>query len=209
MIQHDGANPMSSPPAGGPQPGLVALKDYLIATYGGTNLGIYVDRVKRGGTTASLHRDGRALDWRHENIAIREAACAFMIVNADLLQIQAIHFYELSKIWTPYGWRHATGESFGETYAKWLHIERSLIGSADTRPINEILQTTTPHEDDEEPEMEYWKTSTNLYLVGAGDPIPVTGSEKRDYDAQRAAKKLPAISTLVVPDRWIKIAGPD
>lgn len=48
--------------AGGPTPGAVALRDVCTAAFGVTDLGIYANRPVRGGSTLSVHAEGRAWD---------------------------------------------------------------------------------------------------------------------------------------------------
>src|SRR5699024_708330 len=50
----------------GPQPGAWGAMDYFLAAYkskGGVNTGIYNCRSVRGGSTTSLHGEGRAADF--------------------------------------------------------------------------------------------------------------------------------------------------
>lgn len=50
-------------PTNGPQPGALALKDWIVANYPDLkSLGIYVNRPVRGGRTLSTHAEGRAID---------------------------------------------------------------------------------------------------------------------------------------------------
>ncbi len=53
----------STGPKGGPQPGAVALRDWVLSTYpAASDLGIYNPRRVRGGLSWSIHADGRAVD---------------------------------------------------------------------------------------------------------------------------------------------------
>ena len=170
-IVYDPAPPYPAPAHGGPYPGLVELQSYLIGHYGGTSLGIYVDRPMRGSNSPSLHRDGRALDWRHDDLNVRAEVCTFLIANSEALQIQAIHHYFTSQIWHPItGWHHATGPSFGDPSARWLHIERNYQGARDTRHIGEIVAPVTPPlpTPKKDAPVELWNLpGHSLWLVGA------------------------------------------
>lgn len=154
FIKYDAAPGWSHPSAGSTRPGLVALKDFLLKRYGGTYLGGFVDRAMNGGSNPSLHRDGRAIDWRQDNEHTRVAAAEYLIAHADELQIQRIHDYENNRIWycgdtgsgqKSRGWHTANGgESFGESWAKWLHIEMNYKGALDIRSIENRIGPTAP-----------------------------------------------------------------
>ena len=150
MIRTDPANPWTTPAAGRAQPGLTLLLGHLIATFGGSSNGIYVNRPMRGSSRPSLHRDGRALDWLQPDDRLRAQGAEFCAQHAEALQVQEIHRYKESLAWNPReDWHRATGEAFGAAWAGWIHVERNLVGSADTRPIEEILYVPEPEPEDD------------------------------------------------------------
>lgn len=84
-------------------PNLVLLRDYLIATWGGQNLGIY-GAMPKGATYIRTHYNGAALDWRYENPGPgKDFAQAFilrwLIDYSHELGIQSIHDYVNRRIW--------------------------------------------------------------------------------------------------------------
>jgi lysophospholipase L1-like esterase len=50
--------------ARGPQPGAIAVRDWLKRNVPGSSFGIYNCRNVRGGSSLSLHAEGRAVDWK-------------------------------------------------------------------------------------------------------------------------------------------------
>lgn len=137
-LTYDPANPWSSPPAGREQPGLQALRSYVLARWGGIDAGIYADRAVRSGTTPSLHRDGRAWDWQQADRATFLAALTWLIVNADAIGIQRVIDYGASRVWTTgAGWAPFTGYGAG-TLPNW-HAEMTWEAALDTATIPERL----------------------------------------------------------------------
>ncbi|HEX8074239.1 MAG TPA: N-acetylmuramoyl-L-alanine amidase [Thermoleophilaceae bacterium] len=74
--------------ARGPQPGTIRLRDEFRRRYSGRSMGIFNCRPVRGGTTLSLHGEGRALDWGLNANDPTELAAANAIV-AELLATDA------------------------------------------------------------------------------------------------------------------------
>ncbi|HEX8647503.1 MAG TPA: N-acetylmuramoyl-L-alanine amidase [Thermoleophilaceae bacterium] len=74
--------------ARGPQPGTIRLRDEFRRRYVGRSMGIFNCRPVRGGTTLSLHGEGRALDWGLNANDETERAAADAIV-AELLATDA------------------------------------------------------------------------------------------------------------------------
>ena len=127
-----------------PSPNLQALQRYLINTYGGSGLGIYVVRVKTGGTTWSSHAFGAALDWGYASRADALAAIDFLIVNFELLGVQMIVDEGYDRTWKCWrdelggpGWK--PGKVVGG--GNWLHIETTPLWWGDAQPIVERLNT--------------------------------------------------------------------
>lgn len=205
MIQSDPANPWTVPASGYAQPGLTILLGYLIAAYGGSSNGIYVDRPMRGSRRPSLHRDGRALDWLQPDDTARARGALFCAEQAELLQVQEIHRYKESLAWNPTeGWHHATGEAFGEPWANWIHVERNLAGSADTRSIDEILHAAQPAPiEDEDMAEHYFTNDTGAIHWWTGSRlVPLNNAEMRGaIDASRKAQGLPALVPQQVKDK--------
>lgn len=122
-----------------PSPNLVAINDYLCKRWGGSNVGIFVKRPIKGGSSPSSHSFGAALDWRYGDTVgarhkIESEVLPFLIENSVELGIQAIHDYYGCRVWrsvrvpaSQRGWRTQTvgsqGGAMGQSWAKWLHIE--------------------------------------------------------------------------------------
>jgi hypothetical protein len=93
-------------------PNLLALRDHLLATYGGQFLGCYNPRPITGGTAWSSHAFGAAIDWgyggRHKGPGrqvMLEQVLPWLITNAQLLGVQQIHDYGGNRYWQNYrGW---------------------------------------------------------------------------------------------------------
>ncbi|CAN5824828.1 hypothetical protein BH20ACT4_BH20ACT4_04710 [soil metagenome] len=129
--------------------GMASLKDYVISRWGGADLGCLAKppRVMRGGTLPSLHCWGIAWDWRWANPgpgrATADQVIDFCIEHAGPLGIQAVHDYEQCRYWKSYaGWQDATNSAstgFGQSWAQWLHIERTWAAANDGRRIDQAL----------------------------------------------------------------------
>ncbi len=107
-------------------PNLVALNDYLVKRFGGTNLGIYNRREVRSGGAPSSHSFGAALDYRYDsrNEATKHIL-PWLVKNSKELGIQVIQDYVGCAIWSPHkGWRIVGKDGeFGQSWATWFHIE--------------------------------------------------------------------------------------
>lgn len=129
--------------------GMVALKGYVMSRWGGTDLGCLAKppRVMLGGTRPSLHCWGMAWDWRWANPgpgrAIADEVIEFCLDNTGPLAIQAVHDYVRCRYWKSYaGWQDATNSAssgFGQSWAQWLHIERTWAAANDDRSIQQAL----------------------------------------------------------------------
>jgi hypothetical protein len=121
-------------PARGPQPGTVALKDYILGRWPMFHsLGIYNNRPVRGSTSLSVHAEGRAFDCGvgpGEGLWGSELA-EWCVQNSPFLQIQQVIWN--GRIWTSYvdsqGWRRYTGSAGPHT--DHVHIEQNRIGATE------------------------------------------------------------------------------
>lgn len=107
-------------------PNLVALNDFLVKRFGGTNLGIYNKREVRSGGAPSSHSFGAALDFRYQtHNEATSKIIPWLVKNSKELGIQVIQDYVGCAIWTPgKGWRIVDKDGeFGQRWATWLHIE--------------------------------------------------------------------------------------
>lgn len=136
-------------------PALVSLKDYLIPTFGGADLGLYGVRKVRGSLFAwSSHSFGSAWDYSYRGLPreVAEKVIAFLISNSEELGIQAIHDYMNSRIWHADrsgdkngGWKNQRKdkEGMGQPWGDWLHIEVNERKWADGRSVLEKLGSDT------------------------------------------------------------------
>lgn len=129
--------------------GMSALKSFVLSTYSGADLGCLAQppREVRGGGSTSLHSWGIAWDWRWANPgpgrAVADQVIGFCLEHTGPLGIQAVHDYEACKYWKSYnGWNQATNNpstGFGQSWAQWLHIERTWAAANDARSIGDAL----------------------------------------------------------------------
>jgi hypothetical protein len=125
--------------------GMSQLRTYVLGRWQGADLGILSipPRVMRGGSSPSLHNWGMAWDWRWANPgpgrATADEVIDFCLSNAGSLGIQGVHDYEACRYWKSYqGWDDATpspSSGFGQSWAQWLHIERTWAAANDSRSI--------------------------------------------------------------------------
>lgn len=125
-------------------PALVALRVYIIATYGGADLGIYGVRSTRNGKATSTHSFGAAWDWsyRGKGRAAADSVIELLINNSAELGVQAIHDYLNCRIWhAGRGWKAQRPDQFGmgQTWGDWLHVEVNERQWADDRPVEAKL----------------------------------------------------------------------
>lgn len=122
----------------GPSPGAKALMAWYLGTFarqGGTNLGIYNCRTVRGGSTRSLHGEGRALDFGvnpHGAEYGRLLAERLRMVSGEL-GIQCIIWDR--RIWSgaypDAGWRPYTGTNAHRDH---IHLELTRQAAATLTP---------------------------------------------------------------------------
>ncbi len=131
--------------------GMKALRSYTLKRWGGKNMGILANppRSFRGSSSSpSLHNWGMAYDWRFANPgpgrAAADEAMEFLIEHASDLGVQAIHDYSGGRYWKNHaGWKKGTTSSttgMGQSWAEWLHIERTWAGANDERTIETVLR---------------------------------------------------------------------
>ncbi len=132
-------------------PGMKALRSYTLKRWGGKNMGILANppRSFRGSSSSpSLHNWGMAYDWRFANPgpgrAAADEAIEFLIDRASDLGVQAIHDYSGGRYWkNRAGWKKGTTSGttgMGQSWAEWLHIERTWAGANDERTIETVLR---------------------------------------------------------------------
>ncbi len=129
--------------------GMTSLKGYVISRWGGTDLGCLSKPPRKmlGGTSPSLHCWGIAWDWRWANPgpgrATADEVIEFCLDHTGPLAIQAVHDYVNCRYWKSYaGWQDATNSAstgFGQSWAQWLHIERTWAAANDERSIQKVF----------------------------------------------------------------------
>lgn len=152
---------------GGPQPGALALVARWTRDTRLPNYGIYNCRAVRGGTTRSLHSEGRAADLAAnahdpQQRAVMERFVAWLIAHANELGVQYIIWnrrsWHCSKGWRPY-----TGVSPHTDHA---HVELRWSGAKhpslmwlddSTQPAGGFLMALN---DDQQGEVYHLVTST-------------------------------------------------
>lgn len=129
---------------------------YTMARWpGGSDRGALTNppRSIRNGSTPSMHNWGVAWDWRWEpgpGRAAAEAVIDFFTSNATALNVQAVHDYVSGRYWkNNAGWRTAdlskgAKTGFGQSWAQWLHIERTWAAANDPAPIAQLLSGAGP-----------------------------------------------------------------
>lgn len=126
-------------------PNLVALKDYLIKRWGGTNVGILSKRPIHGGSAPSTHTFGAALDWRYgsmDRVVMEREVFPFLIENSLELGVQMIADYLKCRIWTPSkGWHKVPPNRYGmgAAWGTWLHIETNKTQWKNNTPVSNRL----------------------------------------------------------------------
>jgi hypothetical protein len=83
--------------SGGPSAGTTALKAYVDYWYDGTSDGIYNCRNVRGGSSLSLHAEGRALDWHLNSAVAAEKAQGDKLVAAMLASDESGNKWALAR----------------------------------------------------------------------------------------------------------------
>ena len=143
--------------------------NYLLATWGGQNIGCYNPRPVRGGGSPSTHWSGAAIDWRYQNPGIGRTrmlneVMPWLLNNSLELGLQAVHDYAGMRIWRPpgtsgrptspspdCGWRPNSGSNMNPS-STWLHLECLNTRWSDARSVQEMMSTvpTIPIGDDDD-----------------------------------------------------------
>lgn len=142
----------------GPEPGARALMAWFLGAYselGGVNSGIYNCRAVRGGSTTSLHGEGRACD-----LGIRPYSAAYgwelanlLVGHSGALGIQCVIWDR--KIWSgsyaDRGWRNYGGVN---PHVDHLHVEltRQAARTLTAERIHEVLGSGSEGDDELTPE---------------------------------------------------------
>ena len=135
---------------GGPTPGAKALMAWFLGRYahlGGTNLGIYNCRSVRGGSTTSLHGEGRACDF-----GINPHGAPWGTGLAELLRVRSGELGVQCVIWNRQiwsgsypdaGWRRYSGTN---AHADHIHLELTRTAAASLTPqrIQAVLTGASP-----------------------------------------------------------------
>ncbi len=124
-------------------PNLLLLSAELRARWNMKNLGCYVVRPVRGGTSWSSHAFGAAVDLgygeRHggPGLAVVEAdVLPWLIENSAELGIQRIHLYQRTRYWEAgRGWVDKSPGAGND----WIHVETHPDRWADITPIAQRL----------------------------------------------------------------------
>lgn len=179
----------------GPTTGARGAMAWFLAKYaddGGLNAGIYNCRDIRGGTTTSLHGEGRAFD-----AAIRPYSAAYGTKLADLIRR---HSAELGvqcviwnrRIWSGYydEWRTYTGVN---PHVDHLHVELSWAAAnrsvADTVALWEKVLGDLVDDDTEVKPVGSTKPSTSATpSAGGGSVVDWLNARKRDSSYAARAK---------------------
>lgn len=131
---------------------------YLLGRWGGANLGCYVDRPIRGGSSPSTHGSGAACDWRYADpgpgrSTMLAEVLPLLIDSSAELGIQAIHDYAGDRIWRPPayrgggdGWRKqfGSGGQMGASWATWIHVEVHPSRWDDARSVATLIGAAEP-----------------------------------------------------------------
>jgi hypothetical protein len=136
----------------GPAPGARAFMAWFLGAYGGRggrNLGIYNCRSVRGGTTTSLHGEGRAVDFgiNPHGAAYGTALAEQLRLHSAELGVQCVIWNRL--IWSgsyPHaGWRRYSGVN---PHLDHLHVEltRAAARSLTAAHVQRILAPAPPRD---------------------------------------------------------------
>lgn len=119
-------------------PALLALRNDLLGRWGLSSLGCYGPRAVRGGTSASTHTWGAAIDLSYgaSPLVTQDEICGYLVAWSGEWGLQAIHDYRRSRIWRAgrttdpaeactTWWRAQRRDQngMGQSWATWLHLE--------------------------------------------------------------------------------------
>lgn len=131
-------------------PALVAIRTYVLAEFGGKNLGLHGVRETRAGGKLSSHSFGAAWDWSYRGLdrTVADRVIKFVIDHSAELGVQAVHDYQRSRVWranrsgdSQGGWKAQRRDRFGmgQAWADWLHIEVNDRQWKDGRSVAEKI----------------------------------------------------------------------
>lgn len=152
------------PASGGAQPGAAALLAALLARWssaGAYSSGIYNCRDVRGGSTPSVHSEGRAIDLGIRDKAVGDRIAAQLLAAAPSIGLQQI-IWNRRSIRPGSTWRSYNGVN---PHTDHLHIELNWHGA----------RTLTPQ-------------AADAALDGAGTPLPPEDDPSTWEKAQAGAK---------------------
>lgn len=147
--QRSGLTP--GPPYNKTSPNIAQLRAYLLANFGGTNLGTYGVRPVTGGTQWSTHAFGAALDWGYHvdgrtDYLMALRAMDWMIEHHEVLGVQMIVDEGHNRTWKCYrpelggpGWKSSVIKG-----GSWLHIETTRVHWPLGTPIASRLPVVKP-----------------------------------------------------------------
>lgn len=149
-----GASPWSADPAGRCLPRTDLLRKFLAARYDGADqLGCYASRPVTGGSSPSVHRDGRAFDLGFlRDEGQRQECFVFLVDNAGALGVQMVLNYARTgsegsgRYWRLARYRDENAPEFG-SWSKtghWLHVEIHPSEALDSTPIAQLLGIEEP-----------------------------------------------------------------
>ncbi len=158
----------------GPTPGAKAFMAWFLGAYagrGGKNLGIYNCRTVRGGTTTSLHGEGRAVDF-----GINPHGAAYGTELAEQLRVHSAELGVQCVIWNrriwsgsypAAGWRTYSGVN---AHVDHLHVEltREAAASLTSARVAQILTAAPPEDDDMTPDESLMLRIVYQQLCGEG-----------------------------------------
>lgn len=153
-LRYVAAPPYPAPPAGRCLPRPRRLYHYLHETWPSSDLlGCYHDRSITGGSTPSVHRDGRAFDIGFlDQEAARQDCYTFLIDHAHLLGLQMVlNYWRHNSPSSGVGWRlpRYSGEQTPRTFpwnrkGHWLHVELHPTVALLETPIEELVGPALP-----------------------------------------------------------------
>jgi hypothetical protein len=194
--------------AGRSQPGAQALMAWCLATYdNASNLGIYACRSVRGGTSKSVHADGRALDVafpldRGLANSSGHDLSARLTAHADVLGIQLV-IYDRS-VWSSKTKRWAPHTGASGPHLDHVHIEITWAAARgpEALTVEEIKRYLGPPiapPEDDMPRYKDWPDEDKMLLAAdvanavialLGEKEPSTLAGDRLLKAAHAASHL-------------------
>lgn len=196
-VRYDRATGCSS----GPTPGALALVDHWKRTTGLGSLGIFNCRPIRGGTSFSIHAEGRAADLAANandprQVSQGDAYAQWLTENSEALQVQQIIWNR--RLWrSGQGWRAYDGSA--GPHLDHLHVELNRDGANWVHPLLTGAPPPPQEDDDLTPE-----ESNLLSRIGSDSgqakneagAAKVEAASAKDI-ASRALAKVDALEKLI------------